>query len=142
MANSAHIDSILELRRSESYCSRACRRGQAQFKERKACVAPAESTRKCSSLLVKSHEHPAWGPDIIDVRHTASTTSPGSCRRLKERGSYRPRGGVRLLLCGRLGFSGGGLDGPACASGMMIWRFHYIVRRLAGLHSRGIGAIL
>ena len=84
MANSAHIDSILELRRSESYCSRACRRGQAQFKERKACVAPAASTRKCSSLLVKSHEHPAWGPDIIDVRHTASTTSPGSCRRLKE----------------------------------------------------------
>ena len=69
MANSAHIDSILELRRSESYCSRACRRGQAQFKERKACVAPAASTRKCSSLLVKSHEHPAWG-----TRHHRCTT--------------------------------------------------------------------
>ena len=72
----------------------------------------------------------------------AGEARPSSCRRLKERGSYRPRGGARLLLCGRLGFSGGGLDGPACASGMMIWRFHYIVRRLAGLHSRGIGAIL
>ena len=52
-----------------SIVSKACRRGQAQFKERKACVAPAASTRKCSSLLVKSHEHPAWG-----TRHHRCTT--------------------------------------------------------------------
>lgn len=52
-----------------SIVSKVCRRGQAQFKERKACVAPAASTRKCSSLLVKSHEHPAWG-----TRHHRCTT--------------------------------------------------------------------
>ena len=85
--------------------------------------------------------------DSRDTPRRSSGACPSRSRAVSslttsnKRGAIQSRGGVRRLFLEAFGFSGGGLDRSACAFGIMIWRFH-LIRRPAGLQSRGIGAIL